>query len=158
MTAEPISAPVVELVTPGLIRAMQISWDLEIFVPGHSAPQGSKRHVGGGVLVESSKRVKPWREHVAQTVLPVWGDRSPLEGPVGVEIEFVMPRPASTPKRRTPPAIKKPDVDKLLRAALDALTKVVWRDDSVITAVRMSKRLAELGEQPGMHLCVGSLS
>ena len=31
------------------------------------APQGSKRHVGGGRLIEASKRVKPWRQAVAAT-------------------------------------------------------------------------------------------
>ena len=33
-------------------------------VHGLPAPQGSKRHVGKGVMVESSKYVKPWREAV----------------------------------------------------------------------------------------------
>ena len=35
-----------------------------VFIPGVPAPQGSKRHVGGGRLVESSKKVKPWRRAV----------------------------------------------------------------------------------------------
>lgn len=29
-------------------------------VIGLPAPQGSKKHVGHGVMVESSKKVKPW--------------------------------------------------------------------------------------------------
>ena len=29
-----------------------------------AAPQGSKRHVGRGIMIESSKRVKPWRDAV----------------------------------------------------------------------------------------------
>lgn len=33
-------------------------------VNGVPAPQGSKRHVGGGRMVESSKAVGPWREAV----------------------------------------------------------------------------------------------
>lgn len=131
---------------------------LDVFVAGHPAPQGSKRHVGGGILIESSKRCKPWREHVAQTVLPVWGQQPPIRGPVSLELEFVMPRPAATPKRRTPPAIKKPDVDKLIRAVLDALTKVVWADDSVIVEVRASKRLAEIDGQPGCRILVREAS
>ena len=132
-------------------------WALEVFVPGQAAPQGSKRHVGHGVLVESSKLVKPWRTQVAWTVAQVWRD-APLQGPVRVELTFVMPRPAATPKRRTPPAVKKPDVDKLIRAILDALTKVVWRDDSVITELRAIKRLAELTEQPGCLIQVGEIA
>lgn len=131
-------------------------WALDVFVPGRAAPQGSKRHVGHGILVESSKACAPWRTTVAWAVSQVWKS-APLLGPVGLELEFVMPRPTSTPKRRTPPAIKKPDVDKLQRAVLDALTKVVWADDSVITEVRAMKRLAELDEQPGCQIRVREL-
>ena len=35
---------------------------IEIKVIGLPAPQGSKRHVGHGVMIESSNNVKPWRE------------------------------------------------------------------------------------------------
>jgi len=131
-------------------------WALDVFVPGRPAPQGSKRHVGHGILVESSKAVGPWRTMVAWTVSQVWRD-APLAGPVSIELEFVMPRPVGTPKRRTPPAIKKPDSDKLIRAVFDALTKVVWTDDSVITDIRARKRLAELNEQPGCWIRVRDL-
>ena len=29
-----------------------------------SAPQGSKKHVGNGIMVETSKRLKAWRNQV----------------------------------------------------------------------------------------------
>lgn len=127
---------------------------VDTFVAGRAAPQGSKRHVGGGVLVESSKAVGPWRTLVAWHVAQVFTD-PPLDGPIAVEVDFVMPRPAATPKRRTPPATKKPDVDKLARAILDALTGVVWRDDSQIVDMHVTKRLAGLDEQPGAHIRIG---
>jgi len=124
---------------------------LALTVYGIPGPQGSKRHVGGGVLVESSKAVGPWRTNVAWWAAQKFTG-APLDGPIVVEIDFVMPRPAATPKRRTPPAVKKPDVDKLARAVLDALTSVVWRDDSQIVDMHVRKRLAELDEQPGAHI------
>jgi len=36
----------------------------EIFIPvlGIPAAQGSKKHVGRGILIESSKKVAPWRQ------------------------------------------------------------------------------------------------
>jgi crossover junction endodeoxyribonuclease RusA len=126
---------------------------LEVFVPGRPAPQGSKRHVGAGILVESSKTVGPWRQTVAYTAAQVFVG-PPLDGPLLVRLGFVMPRPAATPKRRTPPAVKKPDVDKLARAVFDALTSVVWRDDSQVVDVHATKRLAELDETPGVHIAV----
>ena len=126
------------------------------FVPGIAAPQGSKRHVGGGRMVESSKAVGPWRERVALAVheygWPV------LTGPVRVHLRFVMPRPASAPKRRTPAAIKRPDVDKLGRAVLDALTGIAFDDDSRVVDLHALKVIAEIGQTPGVYISVTDLS
>lgn len=124
---------------------------LTFTVPGSPAPQGSKRHVGGGRMVESSKAVGPWRERVAIAAHnAMTAARLPMftGTPVTVRVEFVMPRPASTPKRITPAAVKRPDLDKLVRAVFDACTDVVWADDSAVVDVRASKRLAEPGEAP----------
>lgn len=125
---------------------------LALFVPGKPAPQGSKRHVGRGILVESSKACAPWRTTVAWHTAQVH-TAAPLDGPLAVRLQFVMPRPAGLPKRKpTPPMTKRPDTDKLARAILDALTGVAWRDDSQITDLRGTKRYAELDEQPGVYI------
>jgi crossover junction endodeoxyribonuclease RusA len=133
---------------------------LSIFIPGTPAPQGSKRHVGGGVMIESSKAVKPWRQDVRAALLD--GAGQPLarfEGAVSVRARFVMPRPVSTAKRSTPPAIKRPDLDKLIRAVLDAVGSAgVWRDDSQVVRLVADKRLAEIGETGGLHLTVEALA
>jgi crossover junction endodeoxyribonuclease RusA len=127
-------------------------YDLDTFIPGKPAPQGSKRHVGHGILTESSKAVGPWRTLVAWHVAQQWR-AAPLDGPIAVRLEFVMPRPSSTPKKKvTPPAIKRPDVDKLQRAIFDAVTGVLWRDDAQVVDVCATKRLAELDELPGCRL------
>lgn len=129
---------------------------LSVFIPGHPAPQGSKRHVGGGRMVESSKNVKPWRSDIRGHLID--GDSQPkarFDGPVHIELEFIMPRPVSTPKRFTPPAVKKPDLDKLQRAVFDAIGSAgVWRDDSQVVSVQATKRLAGIGETPGLHLVI----
>jgi crossover junction endodeoxyribonuclease RusA len=126
---------------------------LDLFVPGKPAPQGSKRHVGGGVMVESSKAVAPWRTTVAWHAAQAYR-LAPLDGAVWVSLLFVMPRPAATPKRSTPQAVKRPDLDKLTRAVFDALSGVVWRDDSQVVQLVASKRLASLEEQPGVNIRV----
>lgn len=125
-----------------------------VFVPGAPAPQGSKRHVGRGILIESSKAVGPWRERVALAAHS--HARGLIPGPVHVRLNFVMPRPKSAPRRSTPPAVKRPDVDKLARAVLDALTDVWIEDDSHVTHLTATKRLAEIGEEPGVHITVGA--
>lgn len=129
---------------------------IDVFIPGKAAPQGSKRHVGRGVLVESSKEVKPWRESIRWALLGTPApDRAawPLQGPVTVVLEFVLPRPKSTPKRSTPPAVKRPDIDKLQRAVLDAIGSAgVWGDDAQVVEIHARKRLAELTEVPGCRI------
>ncbi|GAB3211304.1 RusA family crossover junction endodeoxyribonuclease [Nocardia tengchongensis] len=123
-----------------------------LFVPGDAAPQGSKRHVGGGRMVESSKSVGPWRERIA---LAAHGHGwTPGTGPVAVYLLFVRPRPLSTPKSRRPPATKKPDLDKLSRAVLDALTGIAYADDAQVVDLHARKRLAALGETPGVRITV----
>lgn len=37
---------------------------VEFFASGTPAPQGSKRHVGRGIMIESSRKVRPWRAAV----------------------------------------------------------------------------------------------
>lgn len=130
----------------------------QVWVPGTAAPQGSKRHVGKGVMVESSKQVQPWRESIRWALLTLphqQRDAWPINAPVCVWLDFIMPRPASTPKKRTPPAVKKPDLDKLARAALDAIGSAgVYRDDSHVIQLHCTKRLAQLDETPGLTITI----
>lgn len=131
-----------------------------LFVPGAPVPQGSKSYkgknrAGRAILVESAIGLHPWRERIAWAAHE-YGWR-PADGPFAVDCEFVLPRPVRTPKSRTPPAIKKPDGDKLLRAVLDALTGVAWVDDSQVTDARARKRLAELDAPPGVYIAITRL-
>lgn len=131
---------------------------LTVTVHGTPAPQGSKRHVGNGVMVESSAKVKPWREAVKWAVLQAVLDadrwnvrqsyagrweiiRRPIEGPISVDLVFTVAKPASAPKRtRTWPA-KRPDLDKLIRSTLDAITDSgAIRDDAQIVELTAAKR------------------
>jgi Holliday junction resolvase RusA-like endonuclease len=52
--------------------------------------------------------------------------------------DFYVRRPKGLPKRWVH-AIKKPDLDKLLRAIGDGLTGVVWRDDSQVISISATK-------------------
>ena len=128
---------------------------LNLFVAGNPAPQGSKRHVGGGVLVDSCKRLPDWRKDVRAACLDADGQpKTRFEGAVLLHLEFVLPRPKSLPKTKpTPPHTKKPDLDKLTRAIGDAMTSAgVFRDDSHIVFGTRHKRYAELGEVTGVNI------
>jgi Holliday junction resolvase RusA-like endonuclease len=129
-----------------------------VFVPGNPAPQGSmKGHViqGRAVLTTDNRRTKPWRADVHARLLDELEGGTivfPGKEPVALSCEFVMPRTASEPKTKTRPHTKAPDVDKLVRALLDSLTGIVYRDDSQVTTLSISKRTAEVGEMPGAHV------
>jgi Holliday junction resolvase RusA-like endonuclease len=105
---------------------------MTITVFGIPAPQGSKRFLGTkggkGILVESCKRVRPWRESV------VWAAREAggrVAGPVSVTMVFTLPKPKSAPKKRKTWPDRKPDLSKLIRSTEDALTDAgVWEDDA----------------------------
>lgn len=128
---------------------------MRFFVPGHPAPQGSKQAFVRGkraVLVEVSKRVKPWREAVQDAAIT--HGCQPIDGPVSVKLTFLMPRPKAMPKKANLTMIQKPDSDKLARAVLDALTGVCFDDDSQVTRLLVVKRRAGTSEEPGVMILV----
>lgn len=126
-----------------------------VTVYGTPAPQGSKRHVGRGVMVESSKHLKPWRDAVrgeAADSRASWGITAPLDAPLDAEMIFTFPRPRSHYRtgrnahllRASAPARPggKPDLSKLARSTEDALKDAgVYKDDALIVEYR---RLAKV--------------
>lgn len=115
-------------------------------VHGTPAPQGSKRHVGHGVMVESSKLVKPWREAVKFAALEV-RPAEPIDGPVAVCLAFTLAAPASAPKRRLAMGpCRKPDIDKLVRSTLDAIVDAgLIVDDARVVGLHATKRYGQPG-------------
>ena len=125
-----------------------------VFVPGVPIPQGSHKAfiIGGHAKVtESNKALNPWRADVHAALRTLIGNHIPIpEGPVAVDLAFTMPRRKTEPKRRTPPHTRKPDIDKLTRGILDAMTGLVFTDDAQVTYLRCTKHTAPLGDQPGV--------
>ena len=117
---------------------------MRIEVAGIPAPQGSKRHVGGGRMVESSRAVGPWRDDVRTETQRVMRTHVAFDGPVAATITFYLDRPKSTPKRVKYPA-KRPDLDKLVRAVLDGLQAGgAFHDDAQV--VRLAARKVFYGD------------
>lgn len=122
-------------------------------VRGIPAPQGSKRHVGKGVMIEQSKRVKPWRAAVKEAALIAMNKQSgfPLDEPINVQVIFTFQRPKShlnakgSLKPKSPiHHITHPDVDKLVRSTGDALVEAgMIKDDRLIFRLRASKHYGE---------------
>lgn len=130
--------------------------DLSFFVPGKAAAQGSKRHVGRGVMVEMSKDLPAWRTAVANTARAAHQGRPTIDGPVAVALTVYVQRPKAT-RFKTYPAGPK-DLDKQQRAVGDALTASgVIRDDARIVHWDAWKRWATDATPPGASITITEL-
>jgi Holliday junction resolvase RusA-like endonuclease len=134
---------------------------LHIVVVGTPRPQGSKRpvrnkHTGRIHMVESSERLPDWRADIRDAALKLLDPPDNFarlwEAPLVVGIQFRLARPKGhylpVNSRREAPELRpeaprhpagKPDTDKLIRAVLDALTGLVWRDDSQVVHIEAWK-------------------
>jgi len=137
---------------------------LHVWVPGTPAPQGSmKAYVRGGRahLVSDNKRTMPWREAIQNVLLAAGHGRELIDGPVRIEMEFWMPRlkghygKKGLLKSAPEFPATKPDIDKLVRAVLDALTGVALWDDSRVVSLTARKQwaLAQHEEGVAIRIC-----
>lgn len=120
-----------------------------IYVPGKPEPQGSMK----GYVVRSktgalhaavthgkSTELNAWRNLIALAAATTMAHErlKMLDEPLELHLHFVLAKPKSARKRDIWPA-KRPDLDKLLRSTLDALTGVVFSDDARVVKLRAEK-------------------
>ena len=110
---------------------------------------------GKAVVTSDNKQLRPWEHDVAICAM-AGGVKVIEKGPVKVEVQFVLPRPRSA-RRGDVFSWKKPDVDKLLRAVLDALTGVAYHDDGQVSVIQAAKRFALAGEPAGASVSISPL-
>ena len=100
------------------------------------------------VITETNRSVASWQQLVAEGAsraiaqLPE-GERVLLASGVRVTIAYYLPRPKKFHKRGVfVHHATKPDVDRLQRAILDALTAVAYHDDKQVTEIIAGKYYA----------------
>ena len=122
---------------------------IRLEIPGIPVPKGSaKAFVSKGraiVTQTNSAKQRPWASAITLAARDAMGGNPPVAGPCDVRVFFYMPRPKKhyrTGKHSAelrPDAPDRhsctPDIDKLLRCVLDAMTGVVWRDDGQVYSV-----------------------
>lgn len=128
-------------------------------VVGVPQPQGSARaFVRGGRPIVTSANPKngAWRDSMSCAFAEAIDSQSRLPPPlfdcaVEVSAMFVMPRTKTMGKKGKPHTVK-PDCDKLIRSLCDSLSESqVIRDDCLIVSYAwVTKRYADIGEQPGV--------
>lgn len=124
-------------------------------VVGRPEPKGSMRaFVRGGraVVTSDNPRLKAWQTTVTHAAAAGRVHVEFVDEPVAIQLGFRLPRPKALPKRRDTPHTSRPDIDKLTRAVLDALTGEIWADDSQVAYLHVTKRYAQPDEPTGVSV------
>jgi len=123
---------------------------------GVPAAQGSLRSLGRGrpTIHSNAATLLPWRQVVASEAAAAMGTLPPWDGPVKVTVGFTLPRPKSA-RAGALPTSRRMDLDKGCRAILDALSHVVYDDDSQVVylqAVKVYEGDHRALIRPGVHV------
>lgn len=160
------------------------STTLVFTVIGKAEPKGSTRTLPAGHVMQRLKRrqpvvihdfrelatatittsdnpeVKKWQSAVHKAAWSANQDR-PAErrqdfqhGAIQLRVRFFLPRPTGLAKSYDGPHLKKPDLDKLIRAVKDALKTVIWDDDSQVVHVDAWKAYAAVGDEPRAEIAL----
>ena len=142
-----------------------MSATLDFFVPGTPAPQPRPR---ARVMFINRKPVPQvynpadaddWKKAVARYALASY-HIEPLDEPLRLCLSFRMPRPQShflkSGLRLEAPIFHtaRPDTDNLEKAVMDALTGILWRDDSLICQKYAEKVYVPAGGDTGCRILV----
>lgn len=138
---------------------------ISFFCPGLPKPGGSKRafynaKLGRSLIVDASNN-KDWRASLGVYAQQARGSEPLYDEPLKLTVIFVMPRPKNHYRANgelKPNAPKyhssRPDTIKLTRCLEDALTNVLWRDDSLIVIEDLRKCY---GKEPGAQVWVQTI-
>lgn len=125
--------------------------EVEFQVRGQPVPQGSMvRGKYGPIRYANDIPLKAWRTAIANECRIAMRGLPAFPGAVRVYVTFVVARPRS--HKRTSGELRasapmhpagRPDVDKLARACLDAITAVAVDDDSQVVQLFASKTYSD---------------
>lgn len=90
------------------------------------------------------------REQIQWQIRP-FAPKEPLEGPLQIDITFIMPIPKGTSKVKMKQMIngvilpiKRPDIDNLSYIVVNAMKTIMYEDDSQIVDLNLHKRYGEV--------------
>jgi len=76
-----------------------------------------------------------------------WGNKELIETAVEIHLEFVRSYPNNLPKRETSrerrlkeALVRKPDLDNIVKAAIDGIKGIILKDDTVVVKLSAEKR------------------
>lgn len=118
-------------------------------IPGEPIAKGRPRAtaIGGRGRLYTPAKTERYESKVALFARDAMRGGQPMSAPLRVQIVAHMQIPASWSKRRQAEAAadrikpaKRPDADNLAKSVTDGCNGIVWRDDSLIVDLHVSKR------------------
>jgi len=103
------------------------------------------------------KKTSDYEGMIADKAMVAMGPVTPLETPVAVYIYINHAIPASYSKKRKEACLsrlerpKKPDLDNVAKAYLDAMNGIVYKDDVQVVSLHVTKRYDTIAS---VHVCV----
>lgn len=130
---------------------------VEIVVLGRPVAKGRPRFNTATGRAYTPAKTASFEAELKYAAQQAMGDSPPMDGPLVLEMEVVVPIPASWPLKKQEAArsgsmlpTKKPDWDNYGKT-VDALNLVVWMDDGQVIDGRVRKRY---GDKPGVWIRV----
>ena len=114
--------------------------DIQFTVRGVPVPQGSTRAFvvkGRAITTNKTPALVAWRQAIAEEAR-LFAPPSLWEGALNVTCYFQF-EPVKSRKKQGMTHFQRPDIDKLLRAVLDACTGVIWKDDAQVQTLYGTK-------------------
>ena len=107
-------------------------------------------------MIESSKKVKPWRQAVEAAAFDAKDGAASLDGPLILTILFWLTAPTSLSRKKLAMGpYRKPDLSKLVRSTEDALvTAGAIADDARIVELHVEKRFVPPGGHCGAEIVI----
>jgi Holliday junction resolvase RusA-like endonuclease len=100
--------------------------------------------VNGHIFHSQGSALATWRASIA--IAARHAGAQPSAKPISMTMVFIFQKPKTV--TRAEPTVP-PDLDKLIRAVLDGLTAVAYKDDAQVTEIRAIKIY---GERPGVEI------
>lgn len=117
---------------------------------GKGRPKFARR--GNFVSTYTPTKTRDYEDLIKDAARKAMGSNELLETPVTVAIYITVPIPSSYSKKRTEAClsgferpIKKPDIDNVAKCFLDAMNEIVYRDDTQVLTLHITKVYGTVG-------------
>jgi len=128
----------------------QVTFKVEGNPIGKGRPKFARR--GNYVAAYTPTKTRDYEDQIREAAIRAMGASEPLENPVIAYLYITVPIPASYPKKRRQACLlneerpmKKPDIDNIVKAFLDAMNGVIYADDSQVCSLQATKVYGTVG-------------